>query len=96
MITELTTTTTVADDKAIAETRAAMRENFRAVVRWRALYSRKRGLMNRLGLGGAGDRLHWRLKEYEWAAIDAHQAAERRLLELLFLNGERLTASRRL
>jgi hypothetical protein len=94
MITELTTTTTiVADDKAIAETWAAMRANFRAVVRWRALYCRKRGLMKRLPFRD-GDRLHERLKEYEYDAIDAHQAAERRLLELLFLNGERLTASR--
>lgn len=79
--------TTAADEKAIAETWAAVRENFRGVVRWRALYSRKRPLMARLP-SRAGNRLHGRLKDLEDDAMEAHRAAEHRLLELLFNGGE--------
>jgi hypothetical protein len=83
--------TTIIDASAVAEARAKVRTTFRAVVRWRALYSRTRPRMKRLHPCDAA-RLHHRLKDYEDAAIDAHQAAERRLLEGLFLNGEHLDA----
>lgn len=63
---------TVAD--ALVHERAA----FRAVVRWRALYSRMRPRIKVMGRS-SGERLHWRLKDAEYAAILEHQAAERQL-----------------
>jgi hypothetical protein len=55
------------------------REAFRAVVRWRALYSKCRKRMRLMDDVRAADRLHYRLKDEEYAAIEAHQAALRRL-----------------
>jgi hypothetical protein len=65
----------------IADAWARERELFRAVVRWRALYSRMRPRMEEMG-HWRGGRLHNRLKDAEYAAIEDHQAAERFLNDL--------------
>jgi hypothetical protein len=85
------TTVVDASASAVAEAHVKVRATFRAVVRWRALYSRMRPRMKQLHPCDA-TRLHHRLKDCEDTAIEEHQAAERRLLELLFLNGEHLDA----
>jgi hypothetical protein len=81
----------IVDASATTEAHANVRATFRAVVRWRALYSRMRPRMEQMH-NCDSERLHHRLKDYEDAAIEEHQAAERRLLEILFLNGEHLNA----
>ncbi len=45
-------------------------------IRWRALYAKSRARIAALE-PDAAERLHWRLKDEEYAAIDAHQVAER-------------------
>ena len=60
---------------------AKEREAFRAVIRWRALYSRCRERMERMDWA-AREGLHNRLKDAEQAAIFAHKAAERDVLLL--------------
>jgi hypothetical protein len=73
-----------ADKDEVADAYVDKRTKFRAVVRWRALYKSRR-MQGRLRQMHPcdGERLHYRLKDYEYAAIDAHQAAERRLHELV-------------
>jgi hypothetical protein len=56
----------------------AERAACRAVIRWRALYSRCRPRMAALAVA-AGSRLHYRLKDYVHAAEDAHEGAVARL-----------------
>jgi 3'-phosphoadenosine 5'-phosphosulfate sulfotransferase len=63
----------------VADAYVDERAKFRAVVRWRALYSRRRKHMT--------TALHYRLKDYEYDAIDAHRTAERRLHGLVAQSG---------
>jgi len=65
---------------AVAEVRARERAAFRAVVRWRALYSETRDRMARMHPCDSR-RLHDRLKALGYAAIEEHQAVERRYVE---------------
>ena len=67
-----------ADRTEVAKAWQAEHEACRAVVRWRALYSRCRKRMARMGTRAA-DRLHYQLKDLEYDAIEVHQATVERL-----------------
>ena len=71
----------VPDPSIISEAWRVEREAYRSVVRWRALYSRCRPRMRQMD-PQAAIRLHYRLKDLEYEAIEGHRLAEQQLLEL--------------
>jgi hypothetical protein len=72
------------DDTVFGRALDAERAAFRQVVRWRALYSKRRAHIDALARYShrAADRLHYRLKDLEYAAIDRHDDVAHHLAAL--------------